>query len=1040
MTRTQTFGASIIGVLLCTFFISFSLTHAHEVGNAPHQQTAESQALEAQVANQGSVLKGNSSADTKLKAIKDRKQLMVELIKTDTEAFFRQLISDEERSRLPKAVQDQIEKKETLTGKIEVLHIDDFENPENSRFEYHLRVGDKRYDLYFAKNEPALISDSTVNVIAYSLDGTLAAFDGSAINVIVTANVQATGVQRLLIIPVATSTGATPTTTPAEIQDQIFQGAFQQYYNEQSDGQVSFTGTTTDWIVSPTQWWYPGLTVDTTEVKNYLIQHNIELSQYDRVAFFVAGRGGGVSLVGKSPQTFNGTTYTISESWIGGYKNPNPYNDSHLSGPEFLFAHELGHALGVWHANSWGCDIMNDLDTVGRLPGTLAPYDPGAPGCLHIEYGNTYDVMGIGMRGMHFNAFYKDLLGWLAASSKTYVTGTGTYTLAPIEATSTNAVKALFVSNPCFPSSPPFYLEYRKPIGFDSNLPSGGQGIHINQVIAGGPSPHLINANYTTTTNRPQNGNALSSPLMYEALQPGQSFSWPTWGLSIGSLSYGSNTATLTVTLNNVEQNCVSVSPSFLEYNPGETISVSWNIPSGVSGDWIGITPVNGSWIGGAEDVTWFLTGGVSNGTDTLVAPAVGKYQLASIRGGSVLARSASFTAAAATTTTNASAYEGGNTITVTWNNPAPKSADWIGITTPGGPWIGGSGMENINWFYTGGTVSGSKTLIAPSASSTYQVAYFHTSTSNPIARSSTFSVTITPPTLTTATSSYLGGDTITINWNNPGTMQSDDWIGIATQGGAWIGGAQNVTWFYVSGAHTGTSTLPAPNVSGTYEMLYRSSNGQVGSDLVRSAPFTVTAVPPTLTTATSSYLGGDTITINWNNPGTMQSDDWIGIASQGGAWIGGAQNVTWFYVSGAHSGTSTLVAPATAGIYEILYRSSNGQVGSDLVRSAPFTVTAGLLSTASSSYSGGNAIPVSWTFNGTTYANDWIGLVLNGGAWTDYTGDKSQMWFYTNAAHTGTSSAIIAPNGVTGTFQLVYFVNNGYSEVMRGGSINIAP
>ncbi|MDP3645944.1 MAG: hypothetical protein Q8R25_02555 [bacterium] len=131
----------------------------------------------------------------------------------------------------------------------------------------------------------------------------------------------------------------------------------------------------------------------------------------------------------------------------------------------------------------------------------------------------------------------------------------------------------------------------------------------------------------------------------------------------------------------------------------------------------------------------------------------------------------------------------------------------------------------------------------------------------------------VSQTSLSTNTSLYFGGDFIQVSWDNTNTMQSDDWIGIATAGGGWIGGQEQVTWFYVNGAHAGTWTFYAPNISGSYQILYRSSNGVTGSDLARSASFTITKRQPSLAKATEEKSFFWQVQIPNNHPHVWLSD-----------------------------------------------------------------------------------------------------------------------------------------------------------------------
>ena len=83
--------------------------------------------------------------------------------------------------------------------------------------------------------------------------------------------------------------------------------------------------------------------------------------------------------------------------------------------------HELGHNLGLEHANLWeGAD--GDA--------------PGGPG-RHVEYANPYSVMGASAEAglaAHFNAYEKNFLHWLPEGAVEAVTRSGTYTLHPADA------------------------------------------------------------------------------------------------------------------------------------------------------------------------------------------------------------------------------------------------------------------------------------------------------------------------------------------------------------------------------------------------------------------------------------------------------------------------------------------------------------------------------------------------------------------------------------------------------------------------------
>lgn len=77
------------------------------------------------------------------------------------------------------------------------------------------------------------------------------------------------------------------------------------------------------------------------------------------------------------------------------------------------FMHELGHNLGVWHANFWQTN-----------PPSLT--GPGN----NLEYGNTFDVMGSGGIEGQFTASFKNELSWMPQEQFWNVTSSGLYRIS----------------------------------------------------------------------------------------------------------------------------------------------------------------------------------------------------------------------------------------------------------------------------------------------------------------------------------------------------------------------------------------------------------------------------------------------------------------------------------------------------------------------------------------------------------------------------------------------------------------------------------
>ena len=96
-----------------------------------------------------------------------------------------------------------------------------------------------------------------------------------------------------------------------------------------------------------------------------------------------------------------------------------------------VICHELGHNLGLAHANFWNTvrpeppdnpqNLPFDADSLVGIDSVLGPGDD-------VEYGDPFDVMGSGGGlNAHFNGLHKYLLGWIPEASVLTVTTSGVY-------------------------------------------------------------------------------------------------------------------------------------------------------------------------------------------------------------------------------------------------------------------------------------------------------------------------------------------------------------------------------------------------------------------------------------------------------------------------------------------------------------------------------------------------------------------------------------------------------------------------------------
>ncbi len=459
---------------LFSFPLFPNLSFAHE--GAEMAPVADDPSIQSDMSLLSSLLNGKSLESTTdtVSIFKRRKEILLDLAEKSPVGFLTVAMPDAERTKLISTVREQVEKKETITGDLQVLHVDDFSKPENSHFEYFISSGDTRYELHTPANitTPA---NSKVSVSGFVLDNVMVA-NNTAIRTLSSASkLDSVGAQKTAVLLVDYADSGPQPFTPSFLKSYIFSGVFEKFYVEQSYSQVSFTGDVFGWFTLPRNAGGVCGDVSFDDVAKMLTAKKINLSKYTRLLIIPTGPNlvGGCSYVGRSNITIGSTNYKISVSWVGGgaFSEPSlwgaqPFTWTNL---DYVLAHELGHALGLQHANGWDCDTVS-------INGN----------CDHLEYGNLFDTMGSGGYSLHFNAMYKELLGWLPSSRVAVLKPGATATLSPLE----NPKGIVLLKVPTQPKSGnfPYYLEFRQPLGFDRNLnnpdlSSNQQGIFINKKI-----------------------------------------------------------------------------------------------------------------------------------------------------------------------------------------------------------------------------------------------------------------------------------------------------------------------------------------------------------------------------------------------------------------------------------------------------------------------------------------------------------------------------------------------------------------------------
>src|SRR5438105_5430887 len=95
-----------------------------------------------------------------------------------------------------------------------------------------------------------------------------------------------------------------------------------------------------------------------------------------------------------------------------------------------VVGHELGHNLGLPHASAWN---TGDQSSIG----------PGAK----EEYGDPFDSMGTpGGSTSHFNARFKNFIGWIPDSNAPFISQNGTYRIAAHDHPLATGLRALRIA------------------------------------------------------------------------------------------------------------------------------------------------------------------------------------------------------------------------------------------------------------------------------------------------------------------------------------------------------------------------------------------------------------------------------------------------------------------------------------------------------------------------------------------------------------------------------------------------------------------
>jgi hypothetical protein len=166
---------------------------------------------------------------------------------------------------------------------------------------------------------------------------------------------------------------------------------------------------------------------------------------------------------GSDPANFSTTVVYFSRSycpWPGLSDGKDVWLNGNIE--KGVVVQELGHTLQLGHGLALRCrDDSNNIVPLSNK-------------CVIVRYGDPFNAMGSGEGS--FSGIQQYVLGWLTGRVATASAETAQYSLAPIESAATT-LQVLKVPD----GDGTLWIEYRRPIGVDSRMLPGTEGVQIRR-------------------------------------------------------------------------------------------------------------------------------------------------------------------------------------------------------------------------------------------------------------------------------------------------------------------------------------------------------------------------------------------------------------------------------------------------------------------------------------------------------------------------------------------------------------------------------